>query len=113
MADFAFWGEAVGKALGWPEQSFRSAYARSRRAATDNSIDDSAVADVLFAAVPPSLKWSGAISVLHSQLTEIAGKQLAGSKRWPKSFTQLASELRRLAPELREARTMDCIQPEP
>ena len=65
MADFAYWGEAVGKALGWPEQSFRSAYARSRRTATDNSIDDSAVADVLFATVPSSLKWSGTIAVLH------------------------------------------------
>ena len=31
MADFAYWGEAVGRALGWPEQSFRSAYARNRR----------------------------------------------------------------------------------
>ena len=31
MAEFAYWGEAVGQALGWPEQSFRSAYARSRR----------------------------------------------------------------------------------
>jgi hypothetical protein len=39
---------------------------------------------------------------LHRQLTEIAGKALAGSKRWPKSVTQLSGELRRLAPQLRE-----------
>ena len=102
MADFAFWGEAVGQSLGWPEQSFRSAYARSRRAATDNSIDDSAVADVLFGSVPSSLKWSGAIAVLHHRLSEIAGKEIAGSKRWPKNVTQLSSELRRLSPQLRE-----------
>jgi hypothetical protein len=102
MADFAYWGEAVGQALGWPEQSFRSAYARSRRAATDNSIDNSAVADVLFESVPSSLKWSGAVAVLHRQLTEIAGKQVAGSKRWPKNVTQFSSELRRLSPQLRE-----------
>jgi hypothetical protein len=102
MADFAYWGDAVGQSLGWPEQSFRSAYARSRRAATDNSIDDSAVVDVLFSSVPSSLKWSGTIALLHRQLTEIAGKPLAGSKRWPKNVTQFSSELRRLAPQLRE-----------
>jgi hypothetical protein len=102
MADFAYWGEAVGKALGWPEQSFRSAYARSRRAATDNAIDDSAVADVLFDSVPSSLKWSGPIAALHRQLTEIAGKQIACSNRWPKNVTRFSSELRRLSPQLRE-----------
>jgi hypothetical protein len=102
MADFAYWGEAVGQALGWPEQSFRSAYARSRRSATDNSIDDSAVANVLFDSVPSSLKWSGAVALLHRQLTEIAGKELAGSKRWPKNVTQFSSELRRLSAQLRE-----------
>jgi hypothetical protein len=102
MADFAFWGESVGRALGWPEQSFRSAYARNRRAATDNSIDNSAVADVLFDSVPSNLKWSGALAELHRQLTAIAGKQVAGTKRWPKNVQQLSSELRRLSPQLRE-----------
>jgi hypothetical protein len=102
MADFAFWGEAVGQSLGWPEQSFKSAYARSRRTATDSSIDDSAVVDVLFESVPPSLKWSGSLAELHQQLTELAGKQVAGSRRWPKNVAALASELRRLSPHLRE-----------
>ena len=101
MADFAYWGEAVGRALGWPEQSFRSAYARNRRIATDNSIDDSAVADALFGSVPSSLKWSGAIGELHRQLTVIAGKQVASSRRWPKNVAQFSSELRRLSPQLR------------
>ena len=65
MADFAYWGEAVGRGLGWPEHSFRSAYARNRRAATDSSIDDSAVAEALFRSVPSSLKWTGSTTELH------------------------------------------------
>ena len=113
MADFAYWGEAVGQALGWPEQSFRSAYARNRRSATDNSIDDSAVANVLFGSVPSSLKWSGAIGELHRQLTETAGKQVASSRRWPKNVTQFSSELRRLSPQLRVRGLVDCVQPKP
>jgi hypothetical protein len=102
MADFAFWGEAVGQSLGWPEQSFRSAYARNRRAATDNSIDDSAVAQVLLGAVPSSLKWSGPITALHRQLTQFAGNKVARSKLWPRNISQLCGELRRLSPQLRE-----------
>ena len=102
MADFSYWGEAVGRGLGWPEQSFRSAYARNRRVATDNAIDESAVAEALFRAVPPSLKWSGPTVELHRQLTASVGKAIARSSRWPKHVTRFSGELRRLAPQLRE-----------
>ncbi len=102
MADFAYWGEAVGRGLGWPEQSFRSAYARNRRAATDSSIDDSAVAEALFRLVPSSLKWSGSTTELHRQLTAGVGKTIALSGRWPKHVSRFSGEVRRLAPQLRE-----------
>jgi hypothetical protein len=102
MADFSYWGEAVGRGLGWPEQSFRSAYARNRRVATDNAIDESAVAEALFRSVPSSLKWSGPIVELHRQLTASVGKTIAISSRWPKHVSRFSGELRRLAPQLRE-----------
>jgi hypothetical protein len=102
MADFGYWGEAVGRGLGWPEQSFRSAYARNRRVATDSSIDDSAVADALFRSVPSTLKWSGTTSLLHRELTESVGKATAASSRWPKHVSRFSGEVRRLAPQLRE-----------
>jgi hypothetical protein len=102
MADFGYWGEAVGRGLGWPEHSFRSAYARNRRVATDNAIDESAVAEALFRAVPPSLKWSGTTAELHSQLTAGVGKTIAASSRWPKHVSRFSAEVRRLAPQLRE-----------
>ncbi len=102
MADFSYWGEAVGRGLGWPEQSFRSAYARNRRLATDNAIDESAVAEALFRVVPSSLKWSGPTVELHRQLTASVGKAIAVSSRWPKHVSRFSGELRRLAPQLRE-----------
>jgi hypothetical protein len=102
MADFGYWGEAVGRGLGWPEQSFRSAYARNRRAATDSAIEDSAVADALFKSVPPSLKWSGTTAELHRQLTACVGTSIASSSRWPKIVARFSGEVRRLAPQLRE-----------
>ena len=102
MADFAYWGEAVGRGLGWPEHSFRSAYARNRRAATDSSIDDSAVAEALFRSVPSSLKWTGSTTELHRQLTANVGRTTALSSRWPKHVSRFSVEVRRLAPQLRE-----------
>ncbi len=102
MADFGYWGEAVGRGLGWPEHSFRSAYARNRRVATDNAIDDSAVAEALFRTVPPSLKWNGTTAELHGQLTAGVGKTIAASSRWPKHVSRFSAEVRRLAPQLRE-----------
>ena len=102
MADFSYWGEAVGRGLGWPEQSFRSAYARNRRAATDSTIDDSAIAEALFSSVPSSLKWSGTTALLHRQLTASVGKTIATSSRWPKHISRFSGEVRRLAPQLRE-----------
>ena len=102
MADFSYWGEAVGRGLGWPEQSFRSAYARNRRVATDNTIEESAVAEALFRVVPPSLKWSGPTAELHRQLTASVGKTIATSSLWPKHVSQFSGEVRRLAPQLRE-----------
>jgi hypothetical protein len=102
MADFAYWGEAVGRGLGWPEFSFRSAYARNRRAATDRAVDDSAVAEALFKTVPSSLKWSGSTAELHRELTASIDKTTAKSSLWPKHVSRFSSEVRRLAPQLRE-----------
>ena len=114
MADFAYWGEAVGRGLGWPEHSFRSAYARNRRAATDSAIDDSAVADALFTSVPSSLKWSGAhhraAPPAHGERRqESSPLRAAGPRTWRGS----QRELRRLAPQLRERGLCDHLQPEP
>ena len=106
-------GRSRRPGLGWPDQSFRSAYARNRRAATDNSVDDSAVAQVLFGSVPSSLKWSGPVTALHRQLTEFAGKKVAGSKLWPRNISQLCERASAPVSPASRARAGDCVQSEP
>ena len=83
MADFSYWGEAVGRGLGWPEQSFRSAYARNRRVATDNAIDESA-ALMHFSGSFSSLKWSGLTVELHVSSRPAPAQAIMVSSRWPK-----------------------------
>ena len=102
MADFAYWGEAIGRGLGWPEQSFRSAYARNRRGATIDTLENSAVADALFESAPSRTRWIGTCADLHHHLTSHVGKKVATSTRWPKTIARFSSELRRLSPHLRE-----------
>ena len=113
MADFAYWGEAVGRGLGWPEQSFRSAYARNRRAATDSAIEDSAVADALFRSVPSTLKWSGATTELHRQLTASVGKDVATSSRWPKHVVAVLGRGSPSGSPASRARALDRFQSQP
>ena len=78
MADFAHWGEAVGRA--WAGLSSRSGRPMLGTAGWRlTSVDDSAVAEVLFDSVPSNLKWSGN----RSDCTASSGdcrKQVAGSR---------------------------------
>ncbi len=99
MADFAHWGEAIGRALGWPEEEFLKSYLRNRSAATIGAVEDSMVASVVMAHVP---EWSGTFGELYIYLTEKiikkTGRQSAG---WPKTPAVFARELHRVAPQLR------------
>ena len=101
MADFAHWGEAVGRGLGWPDNAFLKSYSRNRRTATIVSLEDSVVASVLMSPMLRGNKWTQTCSELYSLLNKTAGKQITGSAGWPKSIPPFARELRRLAPQLR------------
>lgn len=105
MADFARFGEALGRGLGWPAETFLSAYQENRVQATAATLDDSALGTVL-------LKCAARLRVGASQTETaaewlkhfIASRQHNGIRApdWPKTPAMLANELRRLAPMLRE-----------
>ena len=95
IADFAHWGEAVGRGLGWPPDQFLKSYLRNREAATIAAIEDSLVASVL---LPHRGSWSGPLAELYDDLTAEVGKKTAGSAGWPKTVAQFARELHRIAP---------------
>ena len=44
MADFARFGEAVGRGMGWPPETFLSAYFENRKEASESTLEDSPIA---------------------------------------------------------------------
>jgi hypothetical protein len=121
MADYARWGEAVGRALGWAPDAFLSTYLSNRRHATVPALLDSALATTLFqlGRELEGPRWQGwSPSVLFDELTQFVEerdaravghlsaaqarkKQLASAAGWPRNAQAFSKELRRVAPQLR------------
>ena len=96
LADFAAFGEAVGRGMGWPAGSFLSAYNDNRRDATMATLEDSLVAEALVALCGTVVtQWSGTPTELHSVLTQIVGRKIpprpAGQNRSRCSETRFAA----------------------
>ena len=103
MADFARFGEAVGRGLGWPDQTFLSDYSENRQAATVLAIEESPLAQVLIenASLGGLRQWTLPATEMLEDLNADAPRRLTKAVRWPKSARQLGNELRRIAPLLR------------
>jgi len=103
MADFARFGEAVGRGLGWPAGTFISAYHDNRRASSAGALEDSVVAVTLLelASRGDLPEQAKSPTDLLSFLSEMADRKAVSSARWPKTPSTLGNELRRLAPQLR------------
>jgi hypothetical protein len=99
MADFAEWGEATARGLGWGPGSFVSTYDDNRKVATEALLEDEPVATVVLALAKQGINWSGKPLELYNTIVKIAGHGLGS--RWPKTISTFGNELRRLAPQLR------------
>ncbi len=99
MADYAEWGEAVGRGLGWGSESFLADYNDNRRAATTVLLEDSQVAAMMLTFGRLNVNWSGTVQKLYESATKILGRRLHTS--WPPTVARFGAELRRIAPQLR------------
>jgi hypothetical protein len=100
MADFALWGEAVGRGLGWPRGAFLDAYQAAIGDAAHATLEASLVAGPLQLLMAVRDSWEGTASDLLKELAGVAGDK-AKAKGWPSRPGQLGGHLRRLAPGLR------------
>ena len=99
---------------GWPRAglacgAFADAYGENRLEATETSLRDSPLGELL-------LQYSGTVfececspTELYQMLTKKVGPKVARSKAWPKTTRLFTNELRRLAPQLR-ARAVHAFQ---
>jgi hypothetical protein len=105
MADFALFGEAVGRGLGWPRETFLAAYLDNRQQATLSTLEDSILANVLLKQVENCfgmVEWCMPASEMLATLTLNLDRRIARSPNWPKTPAMFGNELRRLAPMLAE-----------
>ena len=102
MADFACLGEAVGRALGWPEGKFLEIYSDNRQGTTVATLEESVLATVLLdsAALDGLLNWTLCATEMLDQLRDEVPGSVRASSRWPKSPRAFTNELRRIAPGL-------------
>ena len=101
MADYAMWGEAVGRGLGWEPGTFLSTYTDNRKEATLTDLLDSPLGNALLQVASLIPEVSETPGKLHAKLTDIVGKKVAASADWPKTTGSFGNALRRLAPQLR------------
>ncbi len=103
MADFACLGEAVGRALGWPEGMFLATYSANRLESTVMVLEESMLAMVLLdcAALGGLQNWTLSATEMVESLGRNLSRKMTTSKRWPKSPRAFTNELRRIAPGLR------------
>jgi hypothetical protein len=117
MADYAKWGEAVGRGLGWAADAFTSTYTSNRLQATDPELENSLVGRALLEMGPRLERFWGGPTELLRELTyhverrdaEIAKllnpatarkRRTATSPRWPTEPRQFCKELHRVLPML-------------
>ncbi len=104
MADFGRFGEAVGRALGWPDDAFLTLYLENRRDAAKESLEESMVGIALlhFAELGGLRdEWRNTPTEMLAELRIDVPRSVLKSLRWPKSGRQFSMELRRIAPLLR------------
>ena len=99
MADFAFLGEAVYRALGFEKGLFLDDYERNRLEGIYRTIDASPVANKLMEFIDSNTngQYSGPIGYLFNILSDYNQNE----DGWPKSAKGFASVLRRIAPAFR------------
>jgi len=100
MADFAVFGEAVCRGLGYDAGKFLEACRGNRKAANESILEDSYVATAIRELVATK-EWTGTTAALKDALELIVSDKIAKSDRWPKSPRGMSGVLRRLAPSLR------------
>jgi hypothetical protein len=100
MADYAKWGEAVGRGLGWESESFLSIYTDNRKIATEADLENSTLGTVMLGIARTGTTWTGSPAKLYAASTTGVGKRIAASARWPKTTREFSVELRRIVPQL-------------
>ena len=100
MADFAKWGTAAEKALGWKQGAFVTAYTENRSQSNEVAIESSPIGAQLRKVADHG--FEGTTTELLELLNTRVDEKVTRAKTWPKTARGLAGQITRLAPNLRK-----------
>ncbi len=100
MIDATKWITAAEGALRWPERSFLAAYQANRTNGRAITLDASPLAAPIRQLAADG--WSGTATELLKALEARVDEAVTRRKDWPKTASNLGTDLRRLAPDLRK-----------
>lgn len=105
MADFARFGVAVERALNWPKNSFKNAYAQNQQQQMSNSLGDDPLAAAIRTLVKTETEEGTTCTKtptdLLAVLREVATRSQISHKAWPMSPHSLSKRLKKMEPALR------------
>src|SRR5262249_38837659 len=104
MADFAVFGAAVERALGWHAGSFAAAYADNLQTGHALALEASPVVQPLLhlaQGIARGEEWKGTAKELLDELMKHLAEGTCVSKSWPRTPRKLSGDLRRLKPNLK------------
>jgi hypothetical protein len=102
MADFARWGCAASRALGFAEQEFMDAFAANVREQNETALEDSVVAQAVLQLMRKVDSWEDTPAATLERLTAVAQDLHIDTRerRWPKSPSALTRRLNEIRPNL-------------
>lgn len=101
MADFALFGVACERALGWPPGIVLAAYERNRSETHMIALEGSPIVVPIEELLANLKEWKGTATDLLQELSCLASPELTRRRGWPMSERQLGAQLARLAPNFR------------
>ena len=87
MADFALWGEAIARAMGYKDMEFINAYYSNIKLQAEETIETQPVAAAISKLMEDKEKWKGTATELLAELVVVAinSKINTNDKSWPKA----------------------------
>lgn len=102
MADFAIWGVAIAKSIGYKEGDFMEAYNANIQSQNREAIESNPVGELVLKFMENKIEWSGRASELLNLLEELAlaNKINVKAKNFPKAANTLTRRLNELKSNL-------------
>lgn len=105
MADFARWGCAIARAIGYTDSDFMNAYYSNISTQSDAALDASLVGTAVIEMMSEREEWQGTAAELLTTLEGVSEKLKINikGKEWPKNPSWLIRQLQLVIPNLQDS----------